>query len=105
MIMKGGKEENINWFPFQSLTEDVARQTEREKQLQSRFAALQDELQGLRAGPVAGAVENKATNGHVNGDSEEREKEEDDEDEESGEEDAPQPPQEEPPRQEMEVDG
>lgn len=30
---------------FQSLTEDVARQTEREKQLQKRYAELQTELE------------------------------------------------------------
>ena len=33
---------------MESLTEDVARQTEREKQLQTRFAALQDELSQLK---------------------------------------------------------
>lgn len=32
---------------FQSLTEDVARQTEREKQLQQRYAELVEELKLL----------------------------------------------------------
>lgn len=35
------------FFYLQSLTEDVERQTEREKQLQKQFAELQDELRTL----------------------------------------------------------
>lgn len=41
---------------FQSLNEDVSRQREREKQLQVRFATLQDELASLKCGPVNGGV-------------------------------------------------
>lgn len=48
---------------FQSLTEDVARQTEREKQLQGRYAALQDEVKSMRTG--SGKVENGHMNGHA----------------------------------------
>lgn len=35
---------------FQSLTEDVNRQTEREKQLQKRYAELQAELEDIHKG-------------------------------------------------------
>lgn len=34
---------------FQSLTEDVARQTEREKHLQVRYATLKDTMSELRS--------------------------------------------------------
>lgn len=35
-------------FSFQSLTEDVNRQTEREKQLQKRYSELQSDLEDLQ---------------------------------------------------------
>lgn len=38
----------ICFFPFQSLTDDVNRQTDREKQLQKRYAELQSELEDLQ---------------------------------------------------------
>lgn len=46
-------------FSSQSLTEDVARQTEREKQLQHRYAELVEELKELsREGNVEAVYEN-----------------------------------------------
>lgn len=78
------------FISFQSLTDDVARQTEREKQLQARYAALQDEVNSMRVGKV----ENGHMNGHAAVDSAEEDKAVEEREEEGLD-----------GREEMEVDG